>query len=170
MGLDLGIGDSPVPPLTDKPRGEEVDVKAQVEFQRLSFVMQFIESKKLVLGGKRPSVKGSVGQIVGQKGSALVNLDWMNDVAAGGPQSRLCKKRVPVVSFTINLSSYCLSWLLNSQDSSLGQLPRCVLDLVAVPTASSQYLQSTCIVWAASPHLCPLAAHPHLLPRATACS
>lgn len=122
MGLDLGISDSPVPPLTDKPRGEEVDVKAQVEFQRLSFVMQFIESKKLVLGGKRPSVKGSVGQIVGQKGSALVNLDWMNDVAAGGPQSRLCKKRVPVVSFTINLSSYCLSWLLNSQDSSLGSV------------------------------------------------
>ena len=121
--LDLGISNSPIPPLTDKPRGEEVDIKAQVEFQGLSFVMQFIESKKLVLGGKRPSVKGSVGQVVGQEGSAFINLDWMNDVTAGGAQSRLCKERVSVASFMIkHLSSYHLSWMLNSQDSSLGSV------------------------------------------------
>lgn len=82
VGLDLGVSDSPVSSLTDEPGREEVVVEAQVEFQGLAFVMHFIEGEKLALGGKRPSVKHSVGQIVGQEGSSLVNLDRMNDVAA----------------------------------------------------------------------------------------
>lgn len=93
MRLDLGIGDPPVSPLTDKPRRQEIVVKAQVEFQGLSFVMQFIEGEKLAPGGRRPSVKRSMGQIVGQERSALVNLDGMNNVAAGVGQSRLWEER-----------------------------------------------------------------------------
>lgn len=102
MRLDLGIGDPPVSPLTDKPGRQEIVVKAQVEFQGLSFVVQFIEGEKLAPGGRRPSVKCSMGQIVGQERSALVNLDGMNNVAAGVGQSRLWEERGSAVSFRVH--------------------------------------------------------------------
>lgn len=100
MRLDLGVSDAPVSPLADEPGRQEVVVEAQVEFQGLSFVMQFIEGEKLAPGGRRPSVKCSVGQIVGQERAALVNLDGMNDVAAGVRQGRLWEERGSVVSLS----------------------------------------------------------------------
>lgn len=100
MRLDLGVSDAPVSPLADEPGRQEVVVEAQVEFQGLSFVMQFIEGEKLAPGGRRPSVKCSVRQIVGQERAALVNLDGMNDVAAGVRQGRLWEERGSVVSLS----------------------------------------------------------------------
>lgn len=82
-GLDLGAGDAPETPLDDKARGQEVPVEAQVEFQGLPSVLQLVEGGELAPGGRRPPVKGPVGQVVGQEGSALVDLDGMDDVAAG---------------------------------------------------------------------------------------
>lgn len=99
--LDLGAGDAPVPPLADEARRQEVVVEAQVEFQGLSFVIQFIEGEKLTPGGSGPAVEHSVGQVVGQERSALVNLDGMNDVAAGGRRSRLWGDRGSAVSFGV---------------------------------------------------------------------
>lgn len=91
--LDLGTGNAPISPLADKPGCQEVVVEAQVEFQGLSFVMEFIEGEKLAPGGRRPSVKCSVGEIVGQEQSTLVNLDGMNDVTAGVGWSRLWEEK-----------------------------------------------------------------------------
>lgn len=65
--LDFGTGDAPESPLGDEPGRQEVVVEAQVEFQGLSFVMQFVEGKKLAPGGRGPSVEGSVGQVIGQE-------------------------------------------------------------------------------------------------------
>lgn len=92
--LDLGAGDAPKTPLADKPWSQEVPVQAQVEFQGLPFVLQLIEGRKLAPGGRRPPVKGPVGQVIGQEGSALVDLDGMDDVAAGARRGRLWEERV----------------------------------------------------------------------------
>lgn len=89
--LDLGAGDASETPLADEARSQEVPVEAQVEFQGLPSVLQLVEGRQLAPGGGRPPVKGPVGQIVGQEGSALVDLDGMDDVAAG---ERLCEEGV----------------------------------------------------------------------------
>lgn len=83
MRPDLGTGDAPETPLADKARGQEVPVQAQVEFQGLPFVVQLIESGQFAPGGGRAPVESPVREIVGQEGSALVDLDGMDDVAAG---------------------------------------------------------------------------------------
>lgn len=101
MRLDLGAGDAPVPPLADKAGRQEVAVEAQVEFQGLSSVIQFIEGEKLAPGGRRPAVEHSVGQVVGQERSTLINFDGMNDVAAGRRRSRLWGDRGSAVSFGV---------------------------------------------------------------------
>lgn len=101
MRLDLGTGDAPKSPLGDEPGRQEVVVEAQVEFQGLSFVMQLIEGKKLAPGGRGPAVEGSVGQVIGQEGAALIHLDGMNDVAAGVRRSGVWGGRGPVITFGV---------------------------------------------------------------------
>jgi len=101
-GLDLGAGDPPVSPLADEPRRQEVAVQAQLEPQGLSFVTQLVEGEELAPGGRRPPAKGSVGQVVGEERSALVDLDGMDHVAAGVRRGRLWGESGSAVSSRVH--------------------------------------------------------------------